>query len=233
MTLPIFTLFLDPVHPLRFSLPEFRAALARELAEFQASAPDAAGAGQVVYRYPAILCRQLKNDLVVVGICQGARFLHHLACTAPELVPGDNSCRIISRDPELHNKEFGITGRMHEYEILTPYLALNQQNAKKFYELKGKPARDAFMQKILTGHLNTLAKSLDYPLPEPITCTPHIRFIQERIDRENRIVFLGKFTTNLCIPDYLGIGQSVSAGYGTIRKICATKEPHQDTSTAA
>jgi hypothetical protein len=31
------------------------------------------------------------------------------------------------------------------------------------------------------------------------------------------IVFLGKFRTNLTIPDYFGIGQSVSQGFGTIR----------------
>ncbi|AGB02671.1 CRISPR-associated endonuclease Cas6 [Methanoregula formicica] len=231
MNLPTFTLFLDPVHPPEFTLPEFRASLARDLAEHPASAPGAAHDGQILYRYPAILCKQLKNNLAVIGICQGARFLRQLADNNAEILSENNSCRIVSRDPEIHNEEFGITGRMYAYEILIPYLALNQQNAKKFYGLKGKPARDAFMQKILTGHLNTLAKSLDYSLSEPITCTARVRFIQERIDRENRIVFLGKFTTNLCIPDYLGIGQSVSSGYGTIRKICAMEEPHQDPAT--
>ena len=232
MILPTFTLFLEPVHPLRFSLAEFRASLARELTEYQASAPEEAPAVKIVYRYPAILCKQLKNDLVVIGICQGARFLYQLAEKNAEILSGDNSCRIVSRDPEIRQDEFGITGRMVEYEILTPYLALNQQNAKKFYDLKGKPARDAFMQKILNGHLNTLAKSLDYSSREPITCTARVRFIQERTDQGNRIVFLGKFTTNLCIPDYLGIGQSVSSGYGTIRKICAAEESQQDSPVA-
>jgi len=232
MILPTFTLFLEPIRPLEFSLTEFRASLAHNLAEHPASAPGAAYTGQVVYRYPAILCKQLKNDLVVIGICQGAWFLHQLADNNTEILSGKNSCRIVSRDIKIQQDEFGITGRMVEYEILTPYLALNQENAKKFYDLKGKPARDAFMQKILTGHLNTLAKSLDYSSSEPITCTAHIRFIQERIDRENRIVFLGKFTTNLCIPDYLGIGQSVSSGYGTIRKICAAEESQVDSPVA-
>lgn len=229
MTLPLFTLFFEPVNPLEFSLPEFRAALTREFAEHRASAEHAEYTGQVVYRYPAILCKQLRNDLVVIGLCQGAGFLQDLAGKNPELLPGKNSCRIVLRDPGIRNEEFGITGRMYEYEILTPWLALNQQNAKKFYDLKGKPARDAFMQKILTAQLNTLAKSLDYTHSEPITCTARVRFIRERIDRENMIVFLGKFTTNLCIPDYLGIGQSVSSGYGTIRKISAMDELQHDT----
>jgi hypothetical protein len=33
------------------------------------------------------------------------------------------------------------------------------------------------------------------------------------------MVFLGKFQTNLRIPDFLGIGLSVSRGFGTIHSI--------------
>jgi len=105
------------------------------------------------------------------------------------------------------------------YEFLTPWIALNQQNAKKFYDLNGKPQRDAFMQKLLTTHLNTLAKSLDYTTTVPITCRAKVRFRRDRIGRENLMVFLGKFQTNLHIPDYLGTGLSVSQGYGTIKRI--------------
>jgi hypothetical protein len=75
------------------------------------------------------------------------------------------------------------------------------------------------MQKILTGNLNTLAKSIDYDLPAPLTCKSKVRFKRERIHKENVMVFLGTFGTNLSIPDYLGIGQSVSSGFGTIRRI--------------
>jgi len=31
--------------------------------------------------------------------------------------------------------------------------------------------------------------------------------------------FLGAFTVNFSIPDYWGIGKSVSRGFGTIRKL--------------
>ena len=44
-------------------------------------------------------------------------------------------------------KRSGSSDKIHTYEFLTPWLALNQQNAKKFYDLKGKPKRDAFMTK--------------------------------------------------------------------------------------
>ena len=62
-----------------------------------------------------------------------------------------------------------ITDTVAAYEFLTPCLALNQQHAKKFYDLNGKPQRDAFMQTLLTTHLATLAKSLDYRITTPVS----------------------------------------------------------------
>ena len=156
---------------------------------------------------------------MVIGISQGADLLQEISGGKKELGTGEIICTISGRDHVIRNEVFTISDKIHTYEFLTPWLALNQQNAKKFYDLKGKPERDAFMQKILTGNLNTLAKSIDYDLPAPLTCKSKVRFKRERIHQENVMVFLGTFGTNLSIPDYLGIGQSVSSGFGTIRRI--------------
>jgi hypothetical protein len=217
MILPTYTLTLEPEHPLRFSPEEFRTFLTRELAEFMAlHKNDTAG---FVYRYPVIQAKLVRNTFRVIGICQGASFLYQLAHGRPVLGNGEYACRITGADPEIRPEQFGTTDGIAIYEFQTPWLALNQQNAKKFYELNGKPARDAFMQKLLTAQLNTLAKSLDYEITVPISCEAKVRFRRDRIGHENVMVFLGKFRTNLQIPDYLAIGQSVSQGYGTIKRI--------------
>jgi hypothetical protein len=213
----MFTLFLEPEHPLRFSSDEYRSFLAKELTEYSAlPGNDRTG---FIHRYPVLQFKQIKGNLLVTGISQGADFLLQFTRDRTIVGTGENTCRITGRDPGIRSEVFGITDTITTYEFLTPWLALNQQNAKKFYELKGKPDRDAFMQRLLTVQLNTLAKSLDYEIPVPITCESKVRFLRERIGRENVIVFLGKFQTNLRIPDYLGIGQLVSQGYGTIRCI--------------
>jgi hypothetical protein len=219
MILRMFSFAIEPADPLQFSLPELRAALASLMAERLAEVLPGSPAERSIHRYPAIQCKLVRHEMMVIGICQGAGFLFQLTEGQGEIMTGKNRCTIVSRDPGIRDEAFGITGGIYQYEFLTPWLALNQQYAKKFYELKGKPARDAFMQKILNTHLNTLAKSLDYTPDRSVTCTAHVRFLRERIDRENVIVFLGKFRTNLRIPDYLGIGQSVSQGFGTLREI--------------
>jgi hypothetical protein len=165
--------------------------------------------------------------LMVIGISQGADLLLEISGGEKEFRIGENTCTISGRDQGIRNEVFSISDKIHTYEFLTPWLALNQQNAKKFYDLKGKPERDAFMQKILTGNLHTLAKSIDYDLPAPLTCKSRVRFKRERIHQENVMVFLGTFGTNLRIPDYLGIGQSVSQGFGTIRCIDPSETDHR------
>jgi hypothetical protein len=219
MHLDLFTLTLEPAEPLQFSLPGLRVYITGKLSEYTLLAQN--NNTGFLHRYPAVQCKQLRHTLMVLGISQGATFLEELVRDQDEIKAGINRCTILTRNTAVQKEEFGTGGIPHTYEFLTPWLALNQQNAKKFYELKGKPERDAFMQKILVGNLETLAKSLDLPATMPITCEAKVKFRIDRIERENVIVFLGKFRTNLRIPDYFGIGQSVSKGFGTIRSIPA------------
>jgi hypothetical protein len=215
MILPVFTLALEPSNPLKFSLDELRSFFNNESADYTRHHKDSST--NLIHRYPVVQCKQIKNKLLVIGISQGADFLQALTYDKQELLMGENTCIILKRDQKIRNETVGITDTMQKYEFLTPWLALNQQNAKKFYYLKGKSERDTFMQKILTGYLITFAKSIDYNLPTQLICRSKVRFKRERIHHENVMVFLGTFETNLMIPDYLGIGQSVSQGFGAIR----------------
>ena len=215
MILPIFTLTLEPSNPLQFSIDELRSFFYKKLAEYTTLHKDSTPG--FIHRYPVVQCKQIKSMLMVISLSQGADLLQEISGGKQEFRIGENICTVFGRELGIRNEVFSISDKIHTYEFLTPWLALNQQNAKKFYDLKGKPERDAFMQKILTGNLHTLAKSIDYDLPAPLTCKSRVRFKRERIHQENVMVFLGTFGTNLRIPDYLGIGQSVSQGFGTIR----------------
>jgi hypothetical protein len=222
MILRMFTLYLEQEHPLRFSPDELRSFLNKKLSEY--SAHPLTNTTGFIHRYPVLQCKQVRQNLIVTGISQGADCLCQLTRDQKVLGAGESSCRITARDPAIRSELFGITDTTDVYEFQTPWFALNQQHAKKFYDLNGKPQRDAFMQKILTTQLTSLAKSLDYDITVPITCEAKVRFLHERIDLENVMVFLGKFRTNLRIPDYLGIGRSVSLGYGTIKRITASPD---------
>jgi hypothetical protein len=217
MILPVFVLTLQPSNPLQFSVDDLRTFFTAKSADYTTQHKDSAT--KLIHRYPVIQCKQIKNRLLVIGISQGADLLLDLSLGSQELLLGENTCSIIEREPEIRNETVGISDTLIRYEFLAPWLALNQQNAKKFYDLKGKPERDAFMQKILTGSISTFARSIDCDLREPLICRSKVRFRRERIHDENVMVFLGSFETNFKMPDYLGIGQLISQGFGTIRAV--------------
>jgi hypothetical protein len=226
MNLRTFTLTLEPVDPIRFSIDELRSFLNKQLLEY--TALHRTNATGFIHRYQVLQCKRIKNTLMIVGIAQGAGFLYGFSAGHAVIGAGPVACTIVSQDPAVREEEFGIVEDPVTFEFQSSWLALNQQNAKKFYDLVGKTERDTFMHRILLGHLAMLAKSLDYIPPVPITCEAKVRFRRERIDRENLMVFYGKFRTNLRIPDYLGIGQSVSQGYGTVRRIEPETSPAGD-----
>ena len=217
MILRIFTLTLEPENPVRFSIEELRTYLAEELNSYKALHKD--NSGSFIHRYPALQCKMIKNALMVVGINEGADVLERISRSRQKILPGEITCSIVARDTGIREEPFGISGIMTTYEFLTPWLALNQQNTKKFYELEGKPERDAFLMKILSGGLLILSKSLGYQPPGPVICEEKVRFRKDWIDNKSVMVFVGKFRTNLRIPDYLGMGQSISLGFGTVRQI--------------
>ncbi len=230
MNLRIFTLTLEPENPVEFSLADLRAHLTTGLNKFTAEQKN--NTFGFIYRYPPVHCKIIKNALIIIGIGQGADFLEGISAYGNTIAPGKNACRIISRDSTVRIEQFGITNSGISYEFLTPWLGLNQQNVKKFYELSGKQERDAFLQKILAESLAALAKSLDYKPPAPITCEQKLRFRKDWIDNKSVMVFTGRFRTNLMIPDYLGMGQSVSLGFGTVRRIPDTPVPDTDDAIA-
>jgi hypothetical protein len=229
MLLNILTLTLEPADPIQFSIAELRSFFAGKLGEY--TLLHKGNDTGFIHRYPVIQCKQIKNRLLVIGISQGASFLEQLIRDHTEIPAGKNTCTIVTRDVTSRKEEFGISGVMHTYTFLTPWLALNQQNAKKFYDLKGKSERDAFMLKILLSNLGTLAKSLDYKTPVAVNGDAKVQFRIDWIDRENVIVFSGRFRTNLIIPDYFGIGQSVSQGFGTIQRNPEIHGEHDEVNT--
>ena len=64
-----------------------------------------------------------------------------------------------------------------------------------------------------------MSKTLGYTVPDTIKCDIDVISLQNQYKDQEITTFCGGFMTNFCIPDYLGIGKSISKGYGTVRKL--------------
>ncbi|MCZ7384742.1 MAG: CRISPR-associated endonuclease Cas6 [Candidatus Methanoperedens sp.] len=217
MLLKIFTLTIASTRPITGSAPELRGFFATQFNEY--SLLHQHSADRLIYRYPLVQYKMIGGAPMVVGINDGAEVLKQVYDKYDEIKLGEEVYEIVEKGISVKNQEFGISEKIHSYEFATPWLALNQENYKKYYGLKSREDRNEFLRKTLIGNLLSVSKSLDYQVPDTIKCDVDVNIRKSRLKDVNVMTFIGGFCTNFLIPDYLGIGKSVSRGFGTVKQL--------------
>lgn len=216
MILHTFTLTLRSTRPIHGTAPELRGFFATKFTEYTELHQH--DADKFIYRYPVVQYKMIRDVPTVIGINEGAEVLKIIFDEYQEIRLGAETYQIIERGIAIKDEEFGLSDKIHSYEFITPWLALNQENYRKFYTLGGKPERDEFIRKILIGNIISMSKSLGYNVPGPIKCDANLHFRKDRLKDVNVMAFTGRFYVNFLIPDYLGLGKSVSRGFGAVKQ---------------
>nr|WP_292395657.1 CRISPR-associated endonuclease Cas6 [Methanoculleus sp. UBA303] len=101
-------------------------------------------------------------------------------------------------------------------------MALNQQNYLRYLEFD-RNERSELLRKTLTSNFLSASKGLGYHVPDRIKLDiRNISTCQCDLKGTPMIGFTGEFLVNFDIPDLLGLGKSVSRGYGAVRCIDRT-----------
>ena len=136
-----------------------------------------------------------------------------------EIKLGESNYSIMERAVTLKSEEFGCTEEIHSYRFASPWLALSQENYPKYLNASGQDRAD-LLRRILVGNLLSASKGLGYVAKE------HIRLEVGRMQDEICLLkgtkvtgIRGEFTTSFAIPDFLGLGKSVSRGYGAVTRL--------------
>lgn len=216
MNLKTFTLTLASTRPIHGSASLLRGFFATRFNEY--SLLHQHDADKLIYRYPLVQYKMIDGAPMVIGINDGAEVLKQVYDKYDEIKLGEEVYEIVEKGISLRSQEFGITDEIHSYEFATPWLALNQENYMRYYGLPGREERQELLRKTLIANLLSLSKSLDYQVPGKIKCDVHAKIRKSRLKDVNVMTFTGGFCTNFIIPDYLGIGKSVSRGFGAVRR---------------
>ena len=132
---------------------------------------------------------------------------------------------IASKGLESYIASLSILSDHLPYSFLTPWLALNEKNYEKYQKLGNWPKRKEVLEKILVGNIISMSKSLGYTVPDPIKANiNNLKEVPTKLKGTPMLGFLGTFSVNFEIPDYWGIGKSVSRGFGTIKKVSVNSD---------
>ncbi|MCK4734889.1 MAG: CRISPR-associated endonuclease Cas6, partial [Methanophagales archaeon] len=119
----------------------------------------------------------------------------------------------------LMNADFGHCREDHHYKFLAHWLALNPGNYEKYKEIRDWKEKKEFLNGILVGNILSMCKSLDYVVTRKLYV--HSRLDDEQVEFKGVPVigFTGEFRVNFRIPDFFGLGKSVSQGFGVVKII--------------
>jgi hypothetical protein len=91
----------------------------------------------------------------------------------------------------------------------------------QFQQTEGVVERCAMLQRILTGNILSMAKGLGIHFDKEVKC------VITNIDEQRMTNYKGTrmtsidlvFSSNVSLPDYIGLGKGVSIGHGIVTKI--------------
>ena len=181
---------------------------------------------ELLYKAPLIQYKIFDGRPFVLGINEGADVLQDIHEDIDYIKIGQTEYQIKEKVIVLKTDYFRRIDTNNFYSFLTPWLALNKKNYE-IYQKTGDPAkRKKQLENILAANLISISKSLGYTVPAPIEA--HILKLKEvptSLKGTPMLGFLGTFSVNFEIPDYWGIGKSVSRGFGTVKRI-SSEEAH-------
>lgn len=174
---------------------------------------------KLIYKYPLIQYKMIDRSPLVIGINEGADVLKEIYDKFSEIKLGESTYSIMERGITLKSEEFGCSSEILSYRFATPWLALSQENYPKYLGASREERKD-LLRRILVGNILSASKGMGY------VATQHIRLEVGRMQDEICMLkgtkvtgFRGEFTTNFAIPDYMGLGKSVSRGFGAVTRL--------------
>jgi hypothetical protein len=215
MNLLVFTLTLTSTRQIQESGAQLRGFFATKFNEY--SLLHQHNADKLIYRYPMVQYKMINRTPTVIGINEGAEVLKEIYDEYDKITLNGNDYEILERGVIYKKEAFGISEKLIKYEFITPWFALNQENYRKYLSFD-KEKKVELLNRNLIGNMLSMSKSLGYQVPEKIKCYSELKSRPSSLKGNEIIAFKGSFITNFQIPEYLGLGKSVSRGFGTVKK---------------
>lgn len=175
--------------------------------------------GRTRYAYPLVQYKVLRGVPTLLGLGEGATLLAELFFKIPKLEIEGREYPVMERDIQFRRVLAGVDKGLHDYRFESLWMALNQHNYAE-YTQKTPEEQQAMLGRILTGNMLSFFKGIDFRLSSETRLLVTMRPEAERLTgfKDNLMTGIrGTFTTNALLPDYIGLGKSVSRGYGTIQ----------------
>ena len=169
------------------------------------------------FSYPRVQVKILNEQIYIIGINEGVDSVLSLSGAIKELDFGNITFSIDDFEVETQAQQFIPSGSVIKYSFLTPWAALNQITGDKYRSLPNKK-KISYLNKLLGFNLNFLVKEMGVSVDSGVYTKVKISNLYPKsIDDNKWKSFKGEFKTNIVLPNYIGLGNGITRGYGTIK----------------
>ncbi len=172
--------------------------------------------GQSKYRYPKVQYKLIDNVPHLVGVEEGGKLLIELFLTIKQIKIEDEAFLVNSKNITSTVTELDDFSELNEYKFVTLWVALNQKNHQKYLQFNSQEEKNVFLNKQIQNNILSFYKSNNFFIKERIMVTSKLQEKSTKFKDKTMLAFSGSFVTNAILPEYIGIGKSVSKGFGTI-----------------
>ena len=172
--------------------------------------------GQSKYQYPKVQYKVINNTPHLIGIQEGGKLLIELFLKIKQITIEEDTYVVNSKNISNNITEIGDFSKLNEYKFETLWMALNQKNHQKYLQLNNEEEKAVFLNKQLQNNILSFYKGVDFYIKDRIMVTSKLEEKTTKFKDKNMMAFSGSFVTNAVLPDFVGIGKSVSRGFGTV-----------------
>lgn len=170
----------------------------------------------LVYTYPKVQYKII-DGLPMILVIEEAKEVVKTISNIDHLDLKGKKYSVVDKKLIEQDTDFGVSEDMRSYKFLTLWLALDEESYKR-YRRRNEDERKKQLESILIGNIISMAKGLEYVITDKLTATVNVHEVPTSLKGTPMLGFLGNFSVNFSIPDYWGIGKSVSRGFGTVKR---------------
>jgi hypothetical protein len=169
------------------------------------------------YKYPLVQYKVIDHIPMLLGLNEGGELLTSLFLKIHEIVLAGVTYPLYSKNISQQQIETGIADDLIGYRFANYWMALNSENHKEYLQLNAEEQKVKLNQ-VLRNNLLSFFKGVNVWVDDKILVKGNFKPRKSNFKDNKMIVFEGDFVANVMLPEYVGIGKSVSRGFGALKR---------------
>ena len=169
------------------------------------------------FLYPRVQVKILNEQIYLVGLNEGVDPILSLLDKLEQMDFGNITFQVLDADVDQADDKFPPINRLIRYRFITPWVALNQTTGGRYRYLRSAEERVRFLNRLLGQNIVFLAREMGMALEDNMFTKVTLNSLFPKpVDESGWGAFSGEFRTNFVLPNYIGLGNGITRGYGAI-----------------